>query len=84
LYPFPETELKAELAKYPNLTQVVWTQEEPKNQGAWYPSAHHIHACLEPKMTLLYAGREASASPAVGYITLHNRQQAALLEAAIG
>ena len=79
LYPFPEPELKAQLDKYPNATQIVWCQEEPKNQGAWFPSQHHIRACLSPNQQLQFAGREASASPAVGYLQAHVEQQEALV-----
>ncbi|MES2211897.1 MAG: thiamine pyrophosphate-dependent enzyme, partial [Pseudomonadota bacterium] len=75
LYPFPEEELKQVMARYPNATEVVWCQEEPKNQGAWYSSQHHFHACLRPNQTLRYAGRPASASPAVGYPSMHQQQQ---------
>jgi 2-oxoglutarate dehydrogenase E1 component len=79
LYPFPETELKSELDKYPQATQIVWCQEEPKNQGAWFPSQHHIRACLTAKQQLQFAGRDSSASPAVGYLQAHNEQQEALV-----
>lgn len=79
LYPFPEPELKAQLELFPNATQVVWCQEEPRNQGAWFPSQHHIRACISAKQELLYAGREASASPAVGYLHAHIEQQEALV-----
>lgn len=78
LYPFPEPELKAALNQYPNATEIVWCQEEPENQGAWYSSQHHIRACLNAKQRLSFAGREASASPAVGYSHAHEEQQEAL------
>ena len=83
LYPFPEPELKKELDRYPNVTEIVWCQEEPKNQGAWYSSQHHLVACLSPKQTLSYSGRDASASPAVGYIHMHEEQQNALVNDAL-
>ncbi len=83
LYPFPEPELRAALEKYPQATEVVWCQEEPRNQGAWYSSQHHIHACLSAKQTLQYAGREASASPAAGYLQAHNEQQEKLVSDAL-
>lgn len=82
LYPFPEDELKAKIIAYPNLNSVVWCQEEPQNQGAWYSSQHHIKHCLSESQKLSYAGREASASPAVGYHHLHNQQQEGLVKAA--
>ncbi len=83
LYPFPEPELKAALDKYPNATQIVWCQEEPKNQGAWFSSQHHFRACLSPNQHLQYAGRDASASPAVGYHQAHVEQQEALVNDAL-
>ena len=83
LYPFPELELKEELSKYTKVKDVVWCQEEPQNQGAWYSSQHHIRACLNGQ-NLLYAGREASAAPVVGYMHLHNKQQAQLAKDALG
>jgi 2-oxoglutarate dehydrogenase E1 component len=79
LYPFPEPELKAALSQYPNATEIVWCQEEPENQGAWFSTQHHIRACINPKQQLSFAGRAASASPAVGYTSAHNEQQEALV-----
>lgn len=84
LYPFPEDQLRALLASYSQATEVVWCQEEPKNQGAWYSMQHHLLASLGPKQVLTYVGREPSASPAVGYMFMHVKQQEALLEAALG
>ncbi len=84
LYPFPEEQLKQLLRKrYANAKQVMWCQEEPKNQGAWYSTAHHFWNCKRPEQTLLYAGREASAAPAVGYSTLHYKQQRQLVDDAL-
>ena len=83
LYPFPRDEVIAELQRYPNATEVVWCQEEPKNQGAWYQIMHHIKRCIEDHHTVLYAGREASASPAAGYLAVHREQQARLVNAAL-
>jgi len=75
LFPFPDIELKEILAKFPNAKDIIWCQEEPKNQGAWYPSAHNIIACLEHGQSLRYVGRPASASPAVGNLAIHIQQQ---------
>jgi len=83
LYPFPETELKQALSEYPNVKKVVWCQEEPKNQGAWFPTYHHFFACTQEHHELLYAGRAASAAPAVGYISAHNEQQKQLVDDAL-
>ena len=86
LYPFPESDMQAVLAMYPNLRYTVWCQEEPMNQGAWYSSQHHMHRVigrLLPGCQLLYAGREASASAAAGYMSLHVRQQEQLIHDAL-
>ncbi len=79
LYPFPEEELRSILEVYKKATEIIWCQEEPKNQGAWYAMQHHMRACLAKGQTLHYIGREASASPAVGYMFMHVKQQEALV-----
>ncbi len=84
LYPFPEAELKAELDRYSHITTAVWCQEEPRNQGAWYASQHHVRNVLPSQVQLEYAGRPASAAPAVGYPPLHIQQQRALVAEALG
>ncbi|RKJ97144.1 2-oxoglutarate dehydrogenase E1 component [Alicycliphilus denitrificans] len=82
LYPFPHKAFAAELKKYPNATDIVWCQDEPQNQGAWFFIQHNIHENMHEGQKLGYAGRAASASPAVGYAHLHQDQQKALVEAA--
>ncbi len=82
LYPFPHKAFAAELKKYPNLTEVVWCQDEPQNQGAWFFVQHYIMENMSEGQKLGYAGRPASASPAVGYYAKHNEQQKALVDAA--
>jgi 2-oxoglutarate dehydrogenase E1 component len=82
LYPFPHKAFAAEIKKYPNATDVVWCQDEPQNQGAWFFIQHNIHENMLDRQKLGYAGRAASASPAVGYSHLHQDQQKALIEAA--
>ncbi len=84
LYPFPEVALRDLLAEYAHAYEVIWCQEEPKNQGAWYCSNHHLRAALAPHQTLHYAGRDSSASPAVGYHSLHVEQQNKLVADALG
>ncbi len=82
LYPFPEDDLAVEFAKYPNLKHVVWCQEEPMNQGAWYCSQHHMRNVAtgyNSSLQLQYAGRVASASPACGYPSQHAEEQEQLL-----
>ncbi|MCC6853117.1 MAG: 2-oxoglutarate dehydrogenase E1 component [Rubrivivax sp.] len=84
LYPFPHKAFAAEIRRFANATEVVWCQDEPQNQGAWFFIQHQIHENLQPGQKLGYAGRAASASPAVGYSHLHQEQQKALLEQAFG
>ena len=84
LYPFPHKAFGAELKKYPNATELVWTQDEPQNQGAWFFVQHYIHENMSSGQKLGYSGRAASASPAVGYSHLHQEQQKALVEGAFG
>ncbi len=84
LYPFPEDTLKVELERYPAVNVVIWCQEEPKNQGAWYSSQPPLRNVLPSDVALEYAGRPASAAPAVGYPPLHIQQLRALVAAALG
>ena len=83
LRPFPTRDLAAELAKYVNADEVVWCQEEPKNQGAWYQIDHYLSGLLRDEQRLRYVGREASPSPAVGYYQLHLEQQQHLVDEAL-
>ena len=83
LYPFPKQDLKQELAKYPNAKNIVWCQEEPKNQGVWFSSQHNMKACLHKEQTLLYSGRAFAAAPAAGSPKLHAQQQQELVEEAL-
>ena len=87
LYPFPEDDMYSALSEYSNLKEVFWCQEEPMNQGAWYSSQHHMRRVVQrqnEKVYLDYAGREASASPAAGYMALHLEQQEQLIKDALG
>ncbi|MCB4365355.1 2-oxoglutarate dehydrogenase E1 component [Hydrogenophaga taeniospiralis] len=84
LYPFPHKVFGAEVKKYPNATEMVWCQDEPQNQGAWFFVQHYIHENMLDGQKLGYAGRAASASPAVGYAHLHQEQQKTLIDAAFG
>ncbi|MEW6993623.1 2-oxoglutarate dehydrogenase E1 component [Colwelliaceae bacterium MEBiC 14330] len=83
LYPFPEQQLQAALKEYQHVKQFVWCQEEPQNQGAWYCSQHHFRAAIPPGTYLTYAGRNASAAPAVGYMSVHVKEQQALVTQAL-
>ncbi len=82
LYPFPHKQFEAEMKRYPNAAEVVWCQEEPQNQGAWYQTAHYFRENMRDDQKLYYAGRQASASPAGGYKARHDERQKALVEQA--
>lgn len=86
LYPFPNELFATEMAKYPNAKEIVWCQEEPRNQGAWYwiVSRQHLTRSLRKDHKLYLVSRPASASPAVGYYAKHNAQQKAVVEGAFG
>ena len=83
LYPFPRPELTAELQRFDTATEVVWCQEEPQNQGAWYQIQHHLRSCLQPKQSLSYAGRARSPSPAAGHLAEHVAEQVQLVADAL-
>jgi len=84
LYPFPQAEYAEVIAGYSNASEIVWCQEEPGNQGAWYQIRHRLQEGLKPKHVLRYAGRAPSASTAAGYMQLHVQQQQALIQDALG
>ena len=84
LYPFPGEQLRVLLETYPRAREVVWCQEEPKNQGAWHFIQVRLQRLLRPSQTLRYAGRAASASTAAGYFELHAQQQRRLVSQAFG
>jgi 2-oxoglutarate dehydrogenase E1 component len=83
LYPFPSEDYAAALRHYPNATEIVWCQEEPQNQGAWYQVRHRLQEPLSHKQELLYSGRAPAAAPAAGILQLHMIQQTGLVAAAI-
>ncbi|HEX8785485.1 MAG TPA: 2-oxoglutarate dehydrogenase E1 component [Telluria sp.] len=82
LYPFPHKAFAAELKKYPNVSEVVWAQDEPQNQGPWFQIQHNLFESMDAGQRLAYAGRPASASPAAGYSDKHVAQQKELLDTA--
>ena len=86
LYPFPEADMERSLKRYTNVKTATWCQEEPMNQGAWYSSQHHLRRVVDrvyPDLYLSYAGREASAAAAAGYMSLHVKQQEQLVQDAL-
>ncbi|MDP2823020.1 MAG: 2-oxoglutarate dehydrogenase E1 component [Sulfuritalea sp.] len=84
LYPFDDRRLAAEMKKYPNLKELVWCQEEPLNQGAWYAKHHRLSELIKKGQTLDVVARPPSASPAVGYAAKHALQQKEVINAALG
>jgi 2-oxoglutarate dehydrogenase E1 component len=83
LYPFPRAEVSAELDKYPSSKEVIWCQEEPMNQGAWFQIRHHLQACADGHHSLHYAGRVRSPAPAAGHYNTHVSEQRALVQQAL-
>jgi len=83
LYPFPAQEYQAAVDRYPQARKVVWCQEEPQNQGAWYQIRHRLQEPLDGDHQLLYAGRPEAAAPATGIAKIHEAEQAALIDAAL-
>jgi 2-oxoglutarate dehydrogenase E1 component len=83
LYPFPTDEYEAVLQRYPNAREVVWCQEEPQNQGAWYQIRHRLQELLSGRRQVLYAGRAPAAAPATGIAKIHEAEQQALIHAAL-
>ena len=83
LYPFPRTEVNAELDKYPAAKETIWCQEEPQNQGAWFQIRHHLQACADGHHSLHYAGRVRSPAPACGHYNTHIAEQKALVQQAL-
>ena len=81
LYPFPKVDLKAIYERYPNVKNVVWCQDEPRNQGCFREFKSRLNEIFSP-IRVQYAGRISSASPAVGYMSLHLEQEAQLIKEA--
>ena len=84
IYPFPIDEYAAQLKQYAHVKDIIWCQEEPQNQGAWYQIRHRLQESMSDNQQLYYAGRPASAAPASGIFKVHLQQQQALIEAALG
>ncbi|MBM3359177.1 MAG: 2-oxoglutarate dehydrogenase E1 component [Betaproteobacteria bacterium] len=83
LYPFPHDDFAAQIERYKKATEIVWCQEEPRNQGAWHRIQHYLLRHMLPHQKLIYAGRPSSASPAAGYKLLHDKQQKELVDTAL-
>jgi len=83
LYPFPSEEYDAALNRFPNAREVVWCQEEPQNQGAWYQIRHRLQDAGVGRRPVLYAGRAPAAAPATGIARIHELEQQALVATAL-
>ena len=83
LYPFPGEEYAAILRRYPNAREIVWCQEEPQNQGAWYQIRHRLQEFAGARREVLYAGRASAAAPATGVIKVHEAEQQGIVQAAL-
>mgnify|MGYP002622350430 CR=1 FL=1 len=83
LYPFPHDAFRAEIERYKDAKEIVWCQEEPGNQGAWHRIQHYLLRHMLPNQKLSYALRPSSASPAGGYVALHQQRQKAVIDAAL-
>jgi 2-oxoglutarate dehydrogenase E1 component len=83
LYPLPEAEIRAMIAKYPRVEEIGWVQEEPENRGAWTFMEPRLRAMF-PDTLLAYYGRDRAASPAVGSIKTHQAEEKEFVAAALG
>ena len=83
-YPFPQPMLAEALRGYPNATEILWVQEEPRNMGAWPFLHERLQSVIGGNQKLRYVGRPLAAAPATGSHHRHEEQQKALVDAAIG
>ncbi|NQY43048.1 MAG: 2-oxoglutarate dehydrogenase E1 component, partial [Legionellales bacterium] len=83
LYPFPRDELNDLIKKYSNAKEIVWCQEEPRNQGAWAYVCNYLMECLHSKQNLKYVGRNELAAPAEGSLNLHKHSQDKIIASAL-
>ena len=83
LYPWPAEQISRLVDLYPNVVEVAWAQEEPKNMGAWSYVAPRLRACTGNAMLIRYIGRPERASPAEGYVTSHQEEQARIVADAL-
>ena len=83
LHPFPVHELTQILRSYPDAKEIVWCQEEPQNQGAWYRIWHRLRECRRKSQKIICSSRPEAPSPAVGHYRLHLAQQEQLISEAL-
>ena len=75
LYPFAKQQIRELIASYPNLKEIVWAQEEPKNMGAWKVMTRRIPELVPEGVEFRYVGRPERASPSEGYPAAHRSEQ---------
>ncbi|MGH8445500.1 MAG: 2-oxoglutarate dehydrogenase E1 component [Solimonas sp.] len=83
LYPFPREGYEKALTAFPNAREIVWCQEEPENQGAWYQIKHRLAAYLQPQHQMMYSTRKGASTTAVGYLKVHQKEQAEVVQEAL-
>jgi 2-oxoglutarate dehydrogenase E1 component len=83
LYPFPAVEYAAVLARYPNAAELIWCQEEPQNQGAWFQIRHRLQEHAGESRDVHYAGRASASAPATGLARIHEAEQRELVQTAL-
>ncbi|MCC7463280.1 MAG: 2-oxoglutarate dehydrogenase E1 component, partial [Gammaproteobacteria bacterium] len=83
LYPFPVEACQDVLARYPKAQELVWCQEEPQNQGAWYQIRHRLQDLAGERQPVYYAGRAPAAAPATGLAKIHDAEQQRLVSTAL-
>ncbi|MEX2607565.1 MAG: 2-oxoglutarate dehydrogenase E1 component [Kiritimatiellia bacterium] len=84
LYPFDHDAVMKQLKRYPKVTELVWCQEEPLNQGAWYQIRHRLQQCLQSGQELIFSGRIACSAPAGGSPMRHNERENILIHESLG
>ena len=82
LYPFPEEQVREVLEGYPNLREIVWVQEEPKNMGAWTFVEPRLRELLDDELPVRYVGKPARPSPAQGSASFHKEEHAGIVRSA--
>ena len=83
LYPFPQKEIQAILARHSNVREFCWVQEEPRNRGAWTFMRNRLEPLLPETAVLRYIGRDEAASPATGAFRMHQAEEEEVIAAAL-
>jgi 2-oxoglutarate dehydrogenase E1 component len=83
LYPFPKQEVSELFERFPNLEEVCWVQEEPKNMGPWPVLQEYVRELAPEKVSVEYIGRHKRSSPSTGEPHIHKHEQAKIVEEAL-